>query len=430
MLGGLPFFPAGTLMSIPNEVKVLLDSLDTPQIIVRSDTTIAYANRAFRRRNNLKSIEGRHCHEVLFHNTRHCSACGEVCPMDLAMVSGKTEKALKRLPVPGDERFIDIAVTPLTRSDGRVDYFLETVEDRASAKGFVNREGLVIVSGAARLAVGQIARVAARDNVVLFSGPSGCGKETFARFLHENSRRASRSFVKIPCSGLTVEAFDREFFGRENGHPGLLDTVQGGTLYFDEVSDLSAQLLSKLLGLIETGRLRSTGSGEMRTVNMRVLCATRRNLADLVAQGAFPDNLYYRLQVCSIRIPRLEERREDIPDLARLILRGLDKDRALSLSDEALAFLQGRVWPGGVRELVCLVERAAILAPGNEVRLEDLQGEDAPLSPAGPDRSGQEADLETLARSWRGTRRELAAFLGVSERTLYRRLKEKNDGPE
>lgn len=401
-------------------MQALLDALEEPRLLVREDYTVAYANRSFRRAYGVKSAAGRRCHELLFHNVRACSACGERCPLERAVHSRGTESAEQHRLAPGGERFVKLTAVPLFRGDGSLQFVMETVSERRGGEGLVERTGIVARSVAVRAVVERIARVCARDEPVLFMGPAGSGKEVFARFLHENSRRAARGFVKITCTGLTPALFEAELFGSESGR-GLLDALSDGTLYFDEVADLDPLLQARLVDLLETGRVRSSGSGSVRVAGFRVLCGTRRNLAELVERGAFRRDLYYRLNVYAVEVPPLSERLEDIEELARLALSRIAPE-APPLTDEAIEELRARHWPGNVRELVCAVERAALEAGHGPLDAASF-GERSAVGAFGPAELFEASEsLEGLIDNWTGSRRALAERLGISERTLYRRL--------
>lgn len=408
---------AVTEMALGSEMTMLLDAIEETRILVREDLTVAYANRAFRRRYGIKDATGRRCHEVLFHEVRSCAECGEACPVQKAFVTGVPVREVQHRFVPGGERFVELTATPLLRADGSIACVMETVVEQSGVRGLVDGAGVVAQSEAVRAVLGRIARVCARDTVVLFKGPAGTGKEVFARFLHENSRRAAMGFVKIDCAGLTVESFEREFFGTSRER-GLLDTLPGGTVYFDEVAELPLALQVRLLDLIETGRMRESGSGVVRVAGFRILCSSRFDLAQRVREGRFRSDLFYRLGVFTVTIPRLNERREDIAELARLMLRRASPDRPMVLSEDALELLVKRDWPGNVREFLCLLERAVISAEGHRIEASDIET-------VYPDATNEGSiPLVEFAARWEGSRKALAERLGISERTLYRRLRE------
>ena len=431
--------------------RTILDSLDEPQLIVRSDYTIAYANQAFRRCFGLTDHVGRRCHEVLFHDLQPCSACGGACPLDRALVSKRPETLLRRELIPGGERFLEITVTPVPDADGSVAFFMERVLVRGGNELGVGT-GIVARSPAVRSVIKKLARVTALDVPVLFIGEAGSGKERFAKTLHENSRRAANAFIVMACDGLTEEAFESECLGRADAsgrRQGGLAAQPGGTIYFDEVALLSKPLQRRLLMLIESGMVRAQGSAEARAVDYRIICSTKFDLAERVRDGRFRRDLFYLLFACRINVPGLNERIEDIEELAQDILRtGVAPQKTLSA--EALGYLQLRRWEGNVRELEALLECAALFCDKDMIERQDLERYEGQLkteikkaetslavvptvSADGPYCAearrrltvNQVKAIRSEASEWMGTKRALAKRYGISERTLYRLLNPK-----
>ena len=246
-------------MAVSVELQNILDALEDPRILVREDFTVAYANRAFRKRFPAESFDGRRCHELLFHETSRCGLCGRNCPLERASITRRPVRSTERELIPGGERFLEIEVVPVHGVDGDVRYFMEKVHVREDACSAAARGGIVARSPAVKRVVEQIARVAVVDDPVLFMGPAGSGKSIFARFLHENSRRAVNAFVQIDCHGLSEECFEKELLGSNAGHARGLADEPAGTLYFDEITELSPILQRRLLQLVESRLLRETG---------------------------------------------------------------------------------------------------------------------------------------------------------------------------
>jgi transcriptional regulator with PAS, ATPase and Fis domain len=227
-------------------------------------------------------------------------------------------------------------------------------------------EPVIVAGSAAMLEVLAMARRSAGgDAKVLVTGESGVGKDVVARHIHFNSRRARGPFVAVNCAGLTETLLESELFGHVKGSftgayrdkRGKLQLADGGTLFLDEVGEMSLRMQALLLRFLETGEIQSVGAHEARThVNVRVIAATNRNLADRVAAGEFREDLLYRLRVIHIHVPPLRERREDIPLLVRHLL---DRaERRIEVSEEAMQLLQRYRWPGNIRELQNVVEQA------------------------------------------------------------------------
>jgi transcriptional regulator with PAS, ATPase and Fis domain len=273
---------------------------------------------------------------------------------------------------------------------------------------------------------------------VLLLGESGTGKELFARAVHEASERARGPFVAVDCSGLTETLFESELFGYERGaftgastrKKGLVETAQGGTLFLDEMGDVPLAMQVKLLRLIETGTFRRVGGVESLQADFRLIAATHQPLQRMVAEGRFRQDLYYRISAFPIHLPPLRERTEDIPMLvASFLQRGSPAGQRLVVEPAAMARLQAYAWPGNIRELRNVLERARLFADDGVVRAEHLPealGPVVPRPPATAPAAADESALRQLASTFTGTRHELAARLGLSERTLYRRLRALN----
>jgi DNA-binding NtrC family response regulator len=295
-----------------------------------------------------------------------------------------------------------------------------------------------------------LAETAARaDSTVVLTGESGTGKDVLARFIHARSTRSDSPVIAVNCAALPESLFESEFFGHERGaftgatatKRGLIEAADGSTLFLDEVGEMPLQTQVKLLQFLEEGRFRRVGSTRDRAADVRVIAATNRNLAEDVATGRFRADLFYRLNVISLHIPPLRQRREDIPALVEHFL-AVFRERfnrpALDLSDEACQRLSAYDWPGNVRELRNALERAAALAAGDRIEAEQIL----------PAAAGQTTNGETIAANGTpvtldelerqhilrvledagGNRERAAAILGISARTLYRKLREYETG--
>ncbi|MFK7986817.1 MAG: sigma 54-interacting transcriptional regulator [Sandaracinaceae bacterium] len=299
--------------------------------------------------------------------------------------------------------------------------------------------GMVARSHAMRRVL-ELSRKAARvDATVLVTGESGVGKERVARFLHEESARSGGPFVAINCGALPETLLESELFGHAKGaftgagqaREGLFEAARGGSLFLDEIGEMPLALQTRLLRVLQEREVRRLGENTPRPVDVRVLAATNRRLKERVAEGAFREDLYYRLQVIEIEIPPLRERPDDILPLARWMLAAAGDRVGRSMegiAPGAAKRLLAHTWPGNVRELHNAVERAVVFAEGALLGEEDLSWLEVPTTPETP----LEATLADVERAHIGRvladvgghRATAALRLGISEATLFRRLRQ------
>lgn len=301
---------------------------------------------------------------------------------------------------------------------------------------------LVAKSVAMRQVVELARRVSKVDSTVLITGESGTGKERIARLIHEDSVRAAGPFIAVNCGAISETLLESELFGHVRGaftgatadRPGLFEAANTGTLLLDEVGEVSPAMQVKLLRVLQEREVRRVGENRIRRVDVRVLAATNRALADGVAAGTFRQDLYYRLKVIELRLPPLRERRDDILPLARLLLAesAVRMKRSLTGLAPAVAdHLLRYSWPGNVRELENTMERAAALAQSSRVEPADLpeeirQAASAPVAVPGQAVSLEQIEkqhiLATLERNG-GNQTRTAEQLDIGTATLYRKLK-------
>lgn len=227
----------------------------------------------------------------------------------------------------------------------------------------------------------EIRRVALSDAKILITGESGVGKELVALGIHSHSLRADRPFVTVNCAGLPETLLESELFGHVKGSftgayrdkAGMLEKADEGTIFLDEIGEMSLRMQGMLLRFLETGELQKVGADRVgRRVDVRVIAATNRSIADMVSQGSFREDLYYRINVINIQVPPLRERREDIPVLVDALLENLGNGARPRVTPEAYAVLAEYPWPGNVRELANVVERIVVSGCGPEIGADDV----------------------------------------------------------
>jgi DNA-binding NtrC family response regulator len=300
-------------------------------------------------------------------------------------------------------------------------------------------EGFVGESAAIKNIFEMISRIALYDSAVLITGESGVGKEKVARAIHNRSPRSKHEFVAINCAALPENLIESELFGHTKGSftgadkdsPGLFVTADQGTLFLDEVGELPLLLQAKLLRVLQDKEVRPVGGKKAVRVDARVICATHRNLETLVREGRFREDLYFRLNVIPIHIPPLRERREDLNILIPHILDRLQERWGVrkALTPDAREYLNHHPFPGNVRQLENMLERAFILAPGPQITKEVLETKQLPQGPKTLFQltdhlpSLKEVELlyiqEILKRS--STKDQAAQVLGIGRKTLYRK---------
>jgi transcriptional regulator with PAS, ATPase and Fis domain len=303
--------------------------------------------------------------------------------------------------------------------------------------GYESSRLQLIGSGPAMQRVVQLLqKVAPTDATVLIRGASGTGKEVVARALHYNSLRRDRPLVTVNYAALQETLLESELFGHEKGSftgavqakAGLVEVAEGGTLFIDEIGEMAPALQAKLLRVLEDGHYRRVGGTRENRADVRVVAATNRQLEEMIKAGEFREDLYYRLNVITIQLPLLKERRQEIPELVEhfLTTRALGPTR-YRIEPDALDALVRYDWPGNVRELANVIERAQILSEDHVITLDDLpdaltEAEASGAASADPDhlREIERAHVVEILQREKGNKVRAAKALGISRRALYR----------
>jgi DNA-binding NtrC family response regulator len=291
-----------------------------------------------------------------------------------------------------------------------------------------------------------VERIAPTDSSVLILGETGTGKELVARSIHEMSHRSKMPFVAVNCGALPDNLVESELFGHKKGaftgadtpRKGLIEVANGGTLFLDELGELDKAMQVKLLRFLESGEVRRVGENDAFTVDVRVVCATNRNLEDMVSEGNFREDLFFRVNTFEIRLPPLRERKDDIPALARFLAARHLKRKGVSeeiLSPEAVEVLRNHEWSGNVRELANAIEHAVILSDGKTILPEDLPTSVSRRPAAGNKpfdianfafpMTLREIEMEVILQTmdkFSGDKPKTADELGIALKTLYNKL--------
>ncbi|OFZ17945.1 MAG: hypothetical protein A2X94_08610 [Bdellovibrionales bacterium GWB1_55_8] len=387
---------------------------------------------------------------------RALSLCGESTPVILMTAFGKVEDAVWAMKLGA----VDFLTKPFKRQAllTAVDTVLKRVRPMAAlerqeknpAAGVGMLDSLIGQSAPMRELRDIIRRVAPTDATVLLAGESGTGKELVARCIHRESERKARKFIALNCAAVPEQLIESELFGFEKGaftgatgvKDGLFEAANEGTLLLDEIGDMPLQLQASLLRTLQEGEVRRLGANEPRKVNVRVIAATHRDLRESVRAGNFRQDLLFRLEVISIRVPALRERIEDVPELAAHFLDVAAKRHrkdVQAFSQAAMQVLLEHSWPGNVRELSNVIERAVVFATSAEIALEDLPqhlaaassgGMAKPRTPGGTIEVPLGASLKEVEdllirktlEATSGDKNMTAKLLGINSRTIYRKL--------
>ncbi len=441
----------------------IINILPDPFVVIDRQYRIIAANNNYRKRygfdRGMDDVVGRYCYEVSHHLSSPCSQHGEHCPLETVFSTAQAAQVMHvHYDRAGREEYVQLHSTPLLDGNGNVLYVGEYIFPLTQRR----QDDLLIGRSRPMLRMTSLLqRVAPTSTTVLLLGESGVGKECVAKYLHEYSPRAEGPFVIVDCGTLGENLIESELFGHEKGAftgatmrtKGLFEAAHGGTLFIDELAELPLALQTKLLRALETGTIRRLGGTDYINVDVRIVAATNRELQRMVERSEFRQDLYYRLSAFPVQIPPLRERPDDIAALAEYFLSNIEEgDRFIPLAPEVIETLMAYDYPGNVRELRNIIERAAILAYGEDIMRPDHVVFEGPRRDAGgrgdgdgepmavsmgrrllQRRNGRLTDDEVLRALAQcdGHRARAAQRLGVSERTLYRyveRLRAKMPG--
>jgi DNA-binding NtrC family response regulator len=339
----------------------------------------------------------------------------------------------------------DELLTTIQRALERRQLLIDNIVMKGTLERIQGPFEMVGESEAYRRVLEIAAKVAPTESTVLIQGPSGTGKELIANFIYQNSSRTDEPFVTLNCASIPDTLIESELFGHEKGaftdarqqKQGIVEIANNGTLFLDEIGDISPIVQPKILRFIQSGEFRRVGGNTTLKADVRILSATNKNLQEEVREGKFREDLLYRLNVITIDVPPLRVRKNDIPLLAAHFVTNRMKSRVKpTISTRAMEVLMDYDWPGNIRELENVLERAAILCRNNLIEPADLSLPNAPMSlPVGamsdqkigtaiPLKEIERLHIEGVLRSFRGNKAESAKILGISLKTLYTKIQQ------
>jgi transcriptional regulator with PAS, ATPase and Fis domain len=435
-------------------IQSIVDAHPDPFALIDCDHTIVACNQQYAEAYTHLApadIVGMKCHEVSHKSANTCEINGEECPLKRVFDAAQPIQVIHRhFDRQNNPEYVAIHGSPILNDDGTPLYMGESMRSITQEQDLVfDEQKMVGCCPSFMHVLDNLCLVAETDAPALINGETGTGKEMAAKLLHRKSPRVHGNFVTIDCTTFTEEMLGNELFGHEAGaftgcvgvKKGLIELAHQGTLFMDEIGEIPLSIQVKLLRVLETGSFRRLGSVQERKTDFRLIAATNRDLKQMVEQGSFRADLYYRINCMQIELPPLRHRVDDIPELARHFLsRKIMGIQVSEISPEALNALRQYSFPGNMRELRNILERAALLARGKIIKLEHLPDDLRKISSSTEITATSAAQmhgvfcqhdtvlsndfvLHTLQRFGQN-RKKAAAFLKISERTLYRRIKQ------
>tara|TARA_R110001583_G_scaffold3967_1_gene23880 strand:- start:54 stop:1355 length:1302 start_codon:yes stop_codon:yes gene_type:complete len=415
-------------------IQAIIESVEKPAIFITHDYSIEAVNQAYRDTYTTKVILGKSkCYGVSHNFNKPCDQKGEACPLSSCRETGKNSSALHIHKTGSGDTYCNILMKPVKDNNGLTIGFLEILEKVDFASSVSSDRKLIGKSKPFQELLKMITRSANSNISILLQGETGTGKELAALSIHQASKRANKPFIEVECTGLNESLFESELFGHEKGaftgattsKNGLVCMSNGGTLFLDEIGDVPLNLQVKLLRLLETGHYRRVGSVEKQTANFRLICASHKNLEQMVERGEFREDLYYRIAAFPIILPTLRARKSDISILAEhLLLKSEFSSKKFTI--EALTALSQYHYPGNVRELKNIVQRSALLSDDDLINVEHLPDSVITLNEINNNStnltSNEKEHITKLLNQYGNQPKIIAKNLEISVRTLYRKL--------
>jgi len=430
--------------------NVILNSIADGVFTTDNDGKITFMNKAGQEITGFSSKEavGRYCFDVF-----RADICQSRCALKETL---KTKKEIIDLPATilkkgGQKVPISISTAVLRNEKGQIIGGVETFRDLSVIeelkKELFQKYTLGDIISKNYLIhdiFSILPNIAESDSTVLIQGASGTGKELFAKAIHNLSRRKEKPFIKVNCGALPDTLLESELFGYVKGaftdakkdKPGRFALANGGTIFLDEVGDMSPSLQVKLLRVLQEKEFEPLGGTSPRKTDVRIIAATNKDLSKLISEGKFRDDLFYRLNVVKIELPPLSQRREDIPLLIDAFIQKFNArmgKQIVGVSDQALRLLLKHDYPGNIRELENIIEHAFVLCKGDRIDLdclpkeitEDQKGENPsmPLQEETPFEKAETEVIEKILKKYDGNRIKTAQELGIDRTTLWRKIK-------
>jgi PAS domain S-box-containing protein len=446
-------------------LQSVIDTSENGFVVIDKDYRIIAANNAYCHAYGIssKNIIGRKCHQVSHHSEIPCHLNGEDCPHKKVFETKQPHQVLHiHYDANKEEEHVRIKGSPIYGTDGEL-FLGEAVFPIAKSDDLgCDKQRMLGKSPSFLACVEEMSGAASSDVPILLNGESGVGKELAAKFIHNKSSRCAQPYISIDCASISEGIFESELFGHERGaftgcigrRQGLIETAEGGTLFLDEIGEIPLALQGRLLRALDTGNYRRLGGREDLHADVRIICATHKNLRKMVEHGAFRADLYYRIAGISITIPPLRERRSDIEPLVKAMLKKIKvhNGSAGRITKEAMIVLQDYDYPGNIRELHNILQKATTVSTGGLITPDLLQLNNFSNTHSNPliDRRKASRDIrtrdikanapstnqsltdveamhiESLLHQHNGHRARVAEELRISERTLYRKLKQYN----
>lgn len=444
----------------PFNLQSIIDASENGFVVIDKNYNIVAANNAYCKAYGVDSEEivGHKCHQVSHHSDVPCHLNGEDCPHKKVFETKAPHQVLHiHFDHNNEEEHVRIKGSPVYGTDG--DLFLgEAVFPIAKSDEMgCDKQRMLGTSPSFLACIEEMSGAAASGVPILLNGESGVGKELAAKFIHKKSDRRAQPFVSIDCASISEGIFESELFGHERGaftgcvgrRHGLIESSENGTLFMDEIGEIPLALQGRLLRALETGSYRRLGGREDLHVDVRIICATHNNLRQMVEQGTFRADLYYRIAGISITIPPLRERRTDILPIVKAMLEKTKAQNGAAgqISKEALEVLQAYDYPGNIRELHNILQKAVAVSTGglitpdllklnnfsnvnanqhSDIRTNIHEGKTNAPSTNRSLTDVEATHIESLLHQHDGHRAKVAEELRISERTLYRKLKQYN----